>query len=178
MKHAIAALAAAGLLLSAADVIAAACGACQPKAQTCAAKQGCAARQGCGSGCGTACAAKATACEAKTEAAKHAYGSVTTEQLQTMVRSEEPVVLVDARSGKYDDGRRIEDAIQLAPSASEEAIGKALPNKEARIVAYCSNTRCPASARLAEKLVELGYKNVHKYPDGIEGWTAASEAVE
>ena len=58
----------------------------------------------------------------------------------------------------------------MTTESSEDAVAAALPSKDALVVAYCSNLKCPASAKLAEKLVGLGYKNVLKYPEGLEGW--------
>jgi rhodanese-related sulfurtransferase len=114
--------------------------------------------------------------EVKHEA--HGYQTVSTEELKKTLAKEEPVILVDARSGKYDDGRRIGNAKQLASSASAEEIEAALPDKDAKIVAYCSSLKCPASKQLAHKLVDLGCKNVVKYPDGIDGWVADGNEVK
>ena len=44
-------------------------------------------------------------------------------------------------------------------------------------MAYCTNKRCPASAMLATKLTGMGYKNVWKYPDGIDGWESNGKKV-
>jgi len=52
-----------------------------------------------------------------------------------------------------------------------------LPGKDALIVTYCSNLKCPASSRLARRLRELGYTSVLEYPYGIEGWTKAGHEV-
>ena len=123
----------------------------------------------------TACpmAAKVAAAAEK----DHGYAEVDTAGLEKLLESKDGVTLVDARFGKYDDGRRIADASQLAANASDEDIQKALPDKDAKIVAYCTSTKCPASEKLAHRLVDLGYKDVVKYPDGIEGWAAAGKPV-
>jgi len=92
--------------------------------------------------------------------------------------AEGKTVILDARAGKWDDGKRIPGAKQLAP---EEAVAKAatmIPAKDSRVIVYCTNLHCPASKHLAEALVKLGYTGVEKYPDGIEGWIAAGNAVE
>ncbi|MCX7847778.1 MAG: rhodanese-like domain-containing protein [bacterium] len=137
----------------------------------------------CGSATAAECATKCTkgcycdtSCPGK-ETAEHGYRVIDTASLKALLASGEPVTVVDARSGKYDDGRRIAGAISLPANASDEAIARALPDKQAKIVTYCSNTKCPASAKLAKRLVALGYTNVHKYPDGIAGWTAAGNPV-
>lgn len=105
--------------------------------------------------------------------AQHEYGLIDTKGMKKLHRSKEKPLLLDARSGKFDDGRRMPGAKQLAADASEDEIKAALPDKNAKIVAYCTNEQCPASAMLAERLVKLGYENVHKYPPGIDGWEKA-----
>jgi len=87
-------------------------------------------------------------------------------------------VVLDARSGKWDDGKRVPGAKSLSSSASEADITKMLPDKSQAIVTYCSNTKCPASKMLATKLVGLGYTNVSEYAPGIKGWMEAGKPVE
>ena len=122
------------------------------------------------------CGPATAATNAVEKALKHPT-LVGTEALAQMIASNTPMTIVDARSGTYDDVRRIANAKQLASDAKGEVIAKALPDKNAVIVAYCTNTKCPASAKLAARLIALGYTKVHKYPDGIEGWVAAGKPV-
>ena len=134
-----------------------------------------------GGACGAAekgaCATAKT--EMKAEAAAHAegYGVIDTAGLKKLMDVKTPMALADARSGKWDDGKRIPGAIAIAPDSPVESIEKALPDKNQLIVAYCSNLKCPASKALAERLLKLGYKNVLKYPEGIEGWMEAGQPV-
>lgn len=111
------------------------------------------------------------------EKAEHHPARVGTDELAQMIASNTPMTIVDARSGKYDDGRRIAGAVQLAADAKDEDIAKALPDTNATIVAYCTNTKCPASTKLAARLIALGYTKIEKYEEGIEGWVAAGKPV-
>ena len=120
---------------------------------------------------------KAAQASAKTDAHDHAVPVVTTAALKTTIDSAAEVTLVDARFGKYDDGRRIAGATQLGANATDEEIAAALPDKDASIVAYCTSTECPASGKLADRLTHLGYTKVVKYEEGIEGWVAAGNSV-
>jgi len=88
------------------------------------------------------------------------------------------MVIFDARSGKYDDGRRIPGAKSLSAESTAEEVAKLIPAKGALVVTYCTNTHCPASSMLAAHLRKLGYANVVEYPYGIEGWAAADMKVE
>ena len=94
-----------------------------------------------------------------------------------MIDSNVALTLVDARTGKYDDGRRIPNALNLGPAATDTEIRSVLKSKDALIVSYCANLQCPASRQLAVKLVALGYTRVLEYPQGIEGWVSEGNPV-
>lgn len=124
---------------------------------------------------GEGCGASKSSCEGKKDSAK--VKTIDTEGLQTLLASGEQVAVIDARSAKYDDGQRIPGATALTADATEEQIAAALPSKDTRVVTYCSNLKCPASEKLAERLQALGYTDVVKYPEGIQGWTEAGKDV-
>ncbi len=103
---------------------------------------------------------------------------VNTAALKALIEAKAPAAVLDARSGKYDDGKRLPGARQLSPDAEESVITTALPDKNALIVTYCAGLTCPASKSLADRLKKLGYSKVIEYPEGIAGWIAAGNAVE
>jgi len=115
--------------------------------------------------------------EVKKEA-KQNVASVNTSGLKTLLESGVPLTILDARSGKWDDGKRIPGALSLNSESKPEEIAKVLPNKEALIVTYCSNTKCPASHMLYEHLKKHGYTNLLEYPEGIQGWIEAGNPVK
>jgi len=45
-----------------------------------------------------------------------------------------------------------------------------IPDLAAPIVTYCSNSACRNSDIAAARLVELGYRNVHRYVEGKQDW--------
>lgn len=102
---------------------------------------------------------------------------VTTAQLDELINSKEGVYLFDARSSKYDDGKRIPTGVSLSYNASAAEVAKAIPYKNSLVITYCSNLQCPASAKLAKHLHDLGYTNVKEYPEGIQGWVKAGKHV-
>ena len=114
---------------------------------------------------------KAAASESKSE--DH---NISTFQLKAYVESGE-AILLDARSGKYDDGFRIPGAKSLNAKSTAEEIAKVVPAKDALVVTYCSNLQCPASKALFDHLSSLGYTNLKEYPEGIAGWRAAGGKV-
>lgn len=51
-------------------------------------------------------------------------------------------------------------------------------DKNAYLVFYCYNPLCGASHQAAETAMQLGYRNVHVYRGGIQGWRAAQKPLE
>jgi len=101
-----------------------------------------------------------------------------TEALSALIKAKTALTLLDARSGKYDDGKRIPGAKSLNAGSSDEDIAKVVPEKGALVVTYCAGPKCKASHELAERLRKAGYGNVIEYPQGIPGWIEAGNAVE
>ena len=52
------------------------------------------------------------------------------------------------------------------------------PDRDAEIVVYCASTTCDSSVQVGERLIELGYPNVHHYVEGKKGWIEAGLPVE
>lgn len=124
---------------------------------------------------GAVCMAKVSGTTAD---ATKGEGVVNTAALVAMLRAKTPMTLLDARSGRFDDGNRIPGALALAPDASAAQVAAMLPDKQKLVVTYCSNLKCPASHMLGERLRQLGYANVLEYREGIDGWTAGGNQVE
>mgnify|MGYP003572335081 CR=1 FL=1 len=124
--------------------------------------------------------AKCTTCkQGKVCSACKAKHSIDTKALKKAIESKEKLVILDARSAKFDDGRRIPGAKQLTSSASAEKVAAvAGSDKDAKIITYCSSLKCGASAKLAKKLRKAGYTNVIEYPRGIAGWAEAGNSVK
>lgn len=103
---------------------------------------------------------------------------INTEGLKALLATDTKIILLDARTGKYDDGQRIPGALSLDPAATAEDAAKVIPGKDALVVTYCANLKCPASGKLAARLKELSYTHVIEYPQGIEGWMKAGNEVK
>ncbi len=103
---------------------------------------------------------------------------VSTKALKILLDSKTELILLDARSGKYDDGKRIPGAKSLNAESASEEIAKVIPSRESLVITYCGSLKCPASSRLREHLAGLGYKHVIEYPQGIKGWVEAGHRVE
>lgn len=125
-----------------------------------------------GGGCGPGAAAKAAKIEAEPPAL------IGTATLKILLRADAGTVLLDARTGRYDDGKRIPGAQPLYAGSTAQEVERLIPDKNQLVVTYCSNVQCPASSQLARHLRTLGYENVLEYPAGIQGWIEAGNSVE
>lgn len=118
--------------------------------------------------------AKATEKEAKSEQP----ATLNTSGLKTLIDSGLPLTIVDARAEKWDDGKRLPGALSLHAGSKLEDIEKVLPKKDALIITYCANLKCPASHELNKVLKANGYTNLIEYPEGIQGWIEAGNPVK
>lgn len=114
-------------------------------------------------------------CEIPT--ANIAIGKIDTTALKNLLDSKTKMILLDARTGKWDDGKRIPGAQSLTSEDPAEKFHSLIPNKNSLIVVYCSNLQCGASERLAHRLTELGYTFILKYPEGIEEWISKKNPI-
>ncbi len=82
------------------------------------------------------------------------------------------IVLIDANGAESYAKGHIPGAISLA--ATGDKLPEVLPeDKDALIVAYCGGPGCDAWCSAADKLDELGYKNVRHYKGGLKDWNAS-----
>jgi rhodanese-related sulfurtransferase len=88
------------------------------------------------------------------------------------------VTVVDALGGEYYAKQHLPGAIALVEADVEALAARLLPDKAAAIVTYCSNSACPNSQRVADRLAALGYTQVRKYREGIEDWAGAGLPLE
>ena len=141
--------------------------------------------KGCPAGCTKPCCAAKKGCTkgkgcTKTGCSKSAKESavIGTHVLEALIAAGSPVTILDARSGKWDDGRRVPGAKSLAPDSTAEQAAAVIPSKDALVVTYCSSTKCGASAKLAMTLKNLGYSNILEYSAGIDGWASHGNPVK
>lgn len=122
--------------------------------------------QGC-AGCPT--------CSKETNSMEKTAYHLKTEELKAMMDSEKNITILDARSSV---DSKIPGATVLPAGSPDNRILKALPDKNAEIVTYCSSVSCGASNKLASQLKQLGYTNVREYPEGIKGWMESGNRTE
>ena len=88
------------------------------------------------------------------------------------------VTVVDALGGDYYTQQHLPGAVPLAPPDVDALASERLPDRHTAIVTYCSNTACPNSGQVADRLTALGYTSVRKYGAGIEDWVSAGLPTE
>jgi rhodanese-related sulfurtransferase len=53
-----------------------------------------------------------------------------------------------------------------------------IPDLDTEVVVYCADAGCDSSVVVANRLVELGYRNVRHYTEGKRDWVGAGLPVE
>ncbi|TYB49649.1 rhodanese-like domain-containing protein [Actinomadura chibensis] len=67
---------------------------------------------------------------------------------------------------------------ERAAESTDEHAPRVLPDKSVPVVVYCANVPCRNSGLVGARLLELGYRDVRKYREGIEDWVAAGLPTE
>ena len=80
------------------------------------------------------------------------------------------VTVVEALGAPYYASGHLPGAINIPHTEVKELAPELLPDKDAAIVTYCSNTACPNSGVALAQLRKLGYTNVRKYAEGKQDW--------
>src|SRR3954447_10170143 len=93
---------------------------------------------------------------------------VSLDELKRRVEAKEPYTLLDVREKEEYRAGYIPGAVSIPRGFLEIQVEGRLPDKNARIVAYCAGgTR---SALAAKSLAELGYTNVETANPGFVRW--------
>lgn len=112
-----------------------------------------------------------------TTSGQHMHTTIKADELKLWYDQKKPMVVIDARSEKYFDGRLLPNAKWLPSESSEKEILATIPRKDNLIVVYCAGVKCPASGWLYDKLYSMGYHNLYEYHEGIEEWTQKGYSI-
>lgn len=98
---------------------------------------------------------------------------ISKEQLFELMENRENFILVEVLAKESYDAGHVPMAINIPVDKLEELAPTMLPDKQQRIVVYCSDFLCTASTGAARFLQSLGYVNVFDYKGGKDDWSKA-----
>jgi len=87
-------------------------------------------------------------------------------------------VLVDALSPMSFAASHLPGALNLTPGWMDERARRRIPDLDTEIVVYCESADCDSSVIVANRLLQLGYRNVRHYGEGKRDWAAAGLPLE
>jgi len=117
------------------------------------------------------------------------YKAVNAEDLKRWTDAKKEMLIVDTMPLEASFKKRhVPGAVQIEfpipemremdESKKAEFVKLLGPNKDRLIVFYCGFTECTRSHNAAMWALKLGYKDVYRFPGGIEGWAQAGYPVE
>lgn len=88
--------------------------------------------------------------------------------------------IIDARSDMEFSMGHVPGALNIPSGLEGEgfAVKAAQVSRDLPIVIYCDGLACGKSLTVAKKLLELGFRNVSVYTEGIDGWLGAGMDLE
>jgi rhodanese-related sulfurtransferase len=104
--------------------------------------------------------------------------AIAREELLAKIEDGEDFVLVDALAPMSFAASHLPGAINLPPAWVDDRAPWKIPDLETEIVVYCSGATCDSSTIVAERLAELGYRNLRHYAAGKEDWVGAGLPLE
>ena len=100
------------------------------------------------------------------------------DELREKLDRGDALVLVDALPLIAFAASHLPGAINIPPESVDALAPIRIPDLGTEVVVYCANPECESSVEVAERLVELGYRNVLHYSGGKEGWRDAGLPLE
>jgi len=103
--------------------------------------------------------------------------TITRAELREAIESGD-VIVVETLAAPYYEDAHLPGAINIPHTQVAALAPELLPDKDAAIVTYCSNSACANSGIAAAQLAKLGYTNVSKYAEGKQDWSDAGLPLE
>jgi rhodanese-related sulfurtransferase len=103
---------------------------------------------------------------------------ISRDDLRRKVESGDEFVLIDALAPMSYAASHLPGAVNMPTEWVDERAPRLIPERTAEIVVYCSDSACDASAIVANRLIELGYRNVLHYAGGKRDWADAGLPLE
>jgi rhodanese-related sulfurtransferase len=100
------------------------------------------------------------------------------DELQRRIEAGDDLVLVDALAPMSFARSHLPGAINLPLEWVDERAPRRITDLDMEVVVYCVDADCDSSVLVAERLIELGYRNVRHYPGGKREWVEAGLPLE
>lgn len=98
---------------------------------------------------------------------------ITRHDLLNLIGQEPGLILVEALPAPYFAKEHLPGAINLPLQEINEKAPVLMPDKDATVVIYCSNTSCNNSFIGSNLLRQMGYTKVYEYAGGKQDWREA-----
>jgi rhodanese-related sulfurtransferase len=102
---------------------------------------------------------------------------ISRDDLHRSLDNGDSVTMVEALGSAYFDDAHLPGAVNIPPDQVDRLAPALLQDPSARIVVYCSGT-CHNSEIAAQRLIDLGYQDVHIYLGGKEDWVEHGLPIE
>ena len=102
-----------------------------------------------------------------------AFAEIDRESLREKIETGANFVLVDALSPMSFAASHLPGAINLTPGWVDDRARRRIPDLDTEIVVYCLGSDCDSSVKVANRLRELGYRNIRHYAEGMNDWMQA-----
>jgi rhodanese-related sulfurtransferase len=103
---------------------------------------------------------------------------ISRESLQQKMEGGDDFVLVDALSPMSFAAAHLPGALNLTPGWVDDRARHRIPDLDTEVVVYCMDEDCDSSVKVANRLTELGYRNIRHYAGGIHDWMEAGLPFE
>jgi rhodanese-related sulfurtransferase len=103
---------------------------------------------------------------------------ISRQSLRQKIESGEEFVLVDALSPMSYAMSHLPGAINITPDWVDDRARRRIPDLNSEVVVYCADLTCDSSVGVANRLIELGYRNVRHYAEGKRDWVKAGLPLE
>ena len=107
-----------------------------------------------------------------------ALAHIDRDSLRERIESGADFVLVDALPPMAYAMSHLPGAINITPDWIDDRARRRIPDLDTEVVVYCADAGCDSSASVANRLIELGYRNVRHYAEGKRDWVGAGLPVE
>ena len=103
---------------------------------------------------------------------------ITRVEIVALLGAGTPVQFVETLRAEHFAQGHLPGAVHIHFEEVDERAPQVLPDTDALLVTYCSNTACQNSRIAAEKLAKLGYNDVRRYEEGKQDWDEAGLELE